>query len=144
MVYFTVAAEFNAIHRLWNEDFDEAENIRVFAECANPSGHGHRYRIEVTFASEVSAERPFVVERGTVRKLIESVLAPKLQNANLDTTFGVDGFISTGENVTKAIWKILAEHIPADVSLTAVRVIETPKNSFAYFGKDADREVRMA
>jgi 6-pyruvoyltetrahydropterin/6-carboxytetrahydropterin synthase len=135
MVYLTFVSEFNAVHRLWNSNLTEAENLEMFAECANPSGHGHLYRVEITCAADVNPARPVVLERKTISELVDSVLAPKLRDANLDTVFGVKDFVSTGENVTRAIWQSVEPHIPKDTSLVAVRVIETPKNSFAYFGE---------
>ena len=134
MVFLTFAAEFNAVNRLWSPELDEAENVRVYAECANPAGHGHLYRVEVTLAADVDMSRPNVIDRGAITRLIETVLAPTLANANMDTTFGIDRFISTGENVTKAIWDLVGPHVPEHTTLVAVRVVETPKNSFVYYG----------
>ena len=135
MVYLTFASEFNAVHTLWNPNLGDAENVKIFAECANPAGHGHRYRVETTLAADVTAQHPVVVDRKTIGEWIDSVLAPKLEHANMDTTFGIEGFISTGENVTRAIWQLIEPQVPDGVSLIAVRVIETPKNSFVYSGE---------
>ena len=133
MVYLTFRAAFNAMHVLWSPKLNDSENLDVYGECANPAGHGHRYRIEITVASPVSAARPTVVTRGAIERTIQNVLQPVLANADLNTAFGRDEFISTGENVTRAIWD-LVEPTLDDAGLVAVRVIETPKNSFTYFG----------
>jgi 6-pyruvoyltetrahydropterin/6-carboxytetrahydropterin synthase len=135
MVYLTFAAEFNAIHKLWNSILDDAENIKMFGECANEAGHGHLYRFEITVAAEVASDKPVVLERMAIRNMIESVLAPKLRHGNMDTAFGIDNFVSTGENVAMAVWRLVGPQIPKDVSLVSVKVIETPKNSFVYFGE---------
>ena len=139
MVFLTFRASFNAIHRLWNPALSEAENNRLFGECANPSGHGHLYKVEVTVRGNATPDRPVAIGRGAVDRIIRDVLAPVLQDANLDVVFGFGDFISTGENVTREIWKrlepALAEIAP-EARLARVRVIETRKNSFAYYGEE--------
>ena len=48
MVYFSEKFEFAATHKLWNNQFSEQKNMEVFGKCANPTGHGHNYVVEVT------------------------------------------------------------------------------------------------
>ncbi|MEE9268993.1 MAG: 6-carboxytetrahydropterin synthase [Candidatus Krumholzibacteria bacterium] len=134
MVYLTFASSFNAVHRLWNRDLSEEENRAIYAECANPAGHGHQYRLEVTVAAPVGGRRPVVIARGAVQRLVDEVLKPKLHHADMNTAFGIDNFISTGENVTKLIWRLIQPEINEGITLVSVRVIETHKNSFTYRG----------
>ncbi|MFQ5511062.1 MAG: 6-carboxytetrahydropterin synthase [Candidatus Krumholzibacteriia bacterium] len=134
MMHLTFTTAFNAVHRLWSPALSEAENRDTYAECANPSGHGHQYGLEVTVAAPVGGGRPCVISREAVRRLKEEVLRPKLHHANLDTAFGIDGFISTGENVARAIWHFIQPEIKEEATLVSVRVIETHKNSFTYRG----------
>ena len=74
MVYLTFASSFNAVHRLWNRDLSEEENRAIYAECANPAGHGHQYGLEVTVAAPVGGRRPVVIARGAVQRLVDEVL----------------------------------------------------------------------
>lgn len=133
-MHLTFLSSFNAIHRLWNPALSEAENKEVYGECVNPSGHGHRYGLEVTVAAPVDGRRPAVITRTEVQRLIENVIKPRLHHANLDRAFGVEGFISTGENVTRAIWHLIQSEIKPDATLVSVTVRETHKNSFTYRG----------
>src|SRR4030042_7166006 len=48
MSYLSEKFEFAATHKLWNDDFSDERNRKVFGKCANPSGHGHNYVVEVT------------------------------------------------------------------------------------------------
>ncbi|RZV65797.1 MAG: 6-carboxytetrahydropterin synthase, partial [Flavobacteriaceae bacterium] len=34
-------AHFNAAHRLFRKDWDDAKNKAVFGKCSNPNFHGH-------------------------------------------------------------------------------------------------------
>ena len=47
MVTYSEKFEFAAMHKLWNEKFDKKTNFNLFGKCANPTGHGHNYVIEV-------------------------------------------------------------------------------------------------
>jgi 6-pyruvoyltetrahydropterin/6-carboxytetrahydropterin synthase len=133
MVSLTFVCEVNAVHRLWNSRLGDRENLEIFGECANPAGHGHLYRVEVTCEADVTSGRPTVLGRGAVDR-IAGVLKERLQNASMDTVFNIDDFISTGENVTREIWRLVEPHVPADARLVSVNVVETPKNSFTYAG----------
>lgn len=44
--------EFAAMHRLWNDKFDDSKNAELFGKCANPAGHGHNYVLEVQVQCE--------------------------------------------------------------------------------------------
>ena len=136
MMQLTFTSSFNAIHRLWNPALSEAENREIYAECVNPAGHGHHYGLEVTVAASVDGRRPVVITRAEVQRLIHDVLRPKLHHGNMDTVFGIDGFISTGENVSHAIWHLIEPEIKEDMTLISVRIIETHKNSFTYRGEE--------
>ena len=134
MVHLTVAGEYDAAHTLWQPSFSREENYRAFGECANPAGHGHRFRVELTFGAPVSAERPFVIRRDAVRRIFDDLLAPRIDRTNLNETFDPDGFLPTGENLVRAIWRIVEGSLDEEVSLIRVRVVETRKNSFSYTG----------
>ena len=40
--------EFSAAHVLARSDWSDERNRAVYGKCANPSGHGHNYRFELT------------------------------------------------------------------------------------------------
>jgi 6-pyruvoyltetrahydropterin/6-carboxytetrahydropterin synthase len=114
-----------------NENLTEDENRDIFGKCANPSGHGHRYQIDITLAAEISRKRPCVVSRASIRKLTEEVLAPKFDHKDIGESFG-PGFISSGENIARAVWSLIKDELEEEVTLVSVKVIETQKNAFVY------------
>ena len=134
LTHLTIAREYAAAHTLWHPSFTRDENYRAFGECANPAGHGHRFRVELTFGARISAARPYVIRRESVRRLFDDVLGPRIDRANLNTDFQPEGFLPTGENLVRAIWRIVEGSLDEDVSLVRVRVVETRKNSFSYTG----------
>jgi len=128
VTYLTFNAEFNAVHRLWNDDLDDATNLALFAECA--TRHGHQYRVEVTVKAAVSGRKPVVMERGDVQRVIDDVLTPTLQDCDMNTVFGRVNFMSTGENIVDEVWDMVQPALPTGVALAAVRIVSTPNNSF--------------
>jgi len=58
MLCFSEKFEFAASHTLWNKKFTDAENDAVFGKCANRTGHGHNYIIEVTVKKSHSCLAP--------------------------------------------------------------------------------------
>ena len=70
MVYVTRRAHFSASHRLFNPNFSDAENERVFDKCNNPNGHGHNYYLEVTVAGNPHPETGYVIEKWITKILI--------------------------------------------------------------------------
>jgi len=131
MVYLTFAYEFNAYHKLWNRELSSEENVSLFGKCANPSGHGHLYRLEITLKRRISREQPFVLSRKEISNIVEGTLSPRLAFCDFNAVFG-DGFISSGENIARSVWRMLKESINDRVKLVSVRVIETEKNSFTF------------
>ncbi len=145
LVYLTVANEFKSAHTLWNPSFTREKNDRVFGECANPAGHGHLFRVEITLVAPVSPERPYVVKRESIRRIIDDVLGPRFNSGFLNTAFGRGDFVPTGENLVKAVWELVEAELDDGASLAGVRVVETRKNSFRYFGgKTVSKETATA
>jgi 6-pyruvoyltetrahydropterin/6-carboxytetrahydropterin synthase len=120
---------------MWNADMPQEENLATFGKCANPGGHGHTYRLEITFKRAVSPSEPFVISRREIAGLIDEVLEPRLAYADLNRAFG-DGCIASGEQIARAVWELIEREFKSEARLASVRVIETKKNSFVYCGTE--------
>ena len=53
MISVTRRYRFPAAHVLSSAAFSDAENQRIYGKCANPSGHGHDYGLEITLAGPI-------------------------------------------------------------------------------------------
>ncbi|MFH1756038.1 MAG: 6-carboxytetrahydropterin synthase [Candidatus Latescibacterota bacterium] len=133
MVHLTFTSAFNSFHKMRNNNIADGDNIQIFGKCANPSGHGHRYQIEITLGGYVTREHPFVAPRSLLIRLNDRILAPKFDHKDIGASFGPD-FISSGENIAKAVWQLVQPELNDKVELLAVKIIETRKNSFVYLG----------
>lgn len=131
MYTFAKRYRFSAEHTLHSRALSEEENLGIYGKCANPTGHGHDYAIEV-IVSGPNLIDDVVVGHGLLDDLVRRQLAARLMYQNLNQSFG-ESFIPTGENLTAAVWRLLAPHLPQGLSL-AVRIVETPKNAFVFRG----------
>lgn len=119
---------FNAAHRLYNPDWDEATNNDVFGKCALPHYHGHNYELEVKVIGEPDANTGYVMDMKTLSDLIKREIHSRFdhKNLNLDTKEFKD-LNPTAENIVIVIYDLLRPHIDENLEMQ-VRLYETPRN----------------
>ena len=71
MVYVTRRETFNAAHRLYNPNYSDEENLKIFGKCSNPNWHGHNYVLEVVVKGEVDESTGFVINQKDLKKIKE-------------------------------------------------------------------------
>jgi 6-pyruvoyltetrahydropterin/6-carboxytetrahydropterin synthase len=131
MVYFCEKFEFAAMHKLWNDDFSEQKNLEVFGKCANPTGHGHNYVVEVEIKMP-PARDDFRIR--DFEKIVDTELIKLLDHKNLNAD--VEKFSRTNptiENIAAFAWNRLAGRF-TDAPLHRVTVWETDKTYCTYNG----------
>jgi 6-pyruvoyltetrahydropterin/6-carboxytetrahydropterin synthase len=131
MVYFCEKFEFAAMHKLWNDDFSEQHNLEVFGKCANPTGHGHNYIIEVTLRMP-AIRNDFRI--GDFEKIVDDEFIKLVDHKNLNAD--VDQFGKTNptvENIAALAWNQLIDKFDK-AKLHRVTVWETDKTYCSYEG----------
>lgn len=125
---------FNAAHRLYNPDWDDATNEKVFGKCALPNYHGHNYELEVKITGEPDKETGYVMDLKVLSDLIKSEVHERFdhKNLNLDTKEFKE-LNPTAENIAIVIYELLRPHIDEDKDLM-IRLYETPRNYVEYPG----------
>jgi 6-pyruvoyltetrahydropterin/6-carboxytetrahydropterin synthase len=130
MCEFSEKFEFAAMHKLWNDSFSPEQNFDVFGKCANPTGHGHNYVLEVT----VLAESAGVFKVGEFEKVVDDQFINVVDHRNLNVD--VPQFaqlIPTVENIASVAWDCLNGHF-GRAKLVRVSVWETDKTYASYSG----------
>lgn len=135
MVYVTRRETFSASHRLYNPEFSEEDNNKVFGKCNNQNGHGHNYVLEVIVAGEIDPQTGYVIDLKELKKIIKENVIKKIdhKHLNLDVDF-MKNIIPTAENIAIGIWGQLVDKIPAG-KLYSVKVYETENNYAEYKGE---------
>lgn len=134
MTMLTIAKSyrFASAHTLRSPYLSDSENTSTYGKCANYSGHGHDYIVEVRITS-AQLDGDVVIGRGLLDRIIEDHVAPKFDRMNVNETLGPN-IISSGENLAVAAHDLIRPHLPARLALE-VCVVETEKNSFVYRGE---------
>ena len=123
---------FNAAHRLYNPDWDDATNFRIFGKCSNPHYHGHNYELEVKVTGEPQADTGFVMDMKVLSDLIQQYVVERFdhKNLNLDTV-EFKSLNPTAENIAVVIYDLLRPHVNEKQDLH-IRLYETPRNFVEY------------
>lgn len=138
MIYLTRRERFNAAHRMYRPEWDEAKNTEVFGKCSNPNWHGHNYTLYVTVKGELNPETGYVVNLKTLSKIIQDTIIEKVdhKNINLEVEF-MKGKIASSENLAIAIWQELEAPVKLlGTELHCVKIEETENNTIEYFGNE--------
>ncbi|MHC4474830.1 MAG: 6-pyruvoyl trahydropterin synthase family protein [Planctomycetota bacterium] len=132
MVYFSEKFEFAAMHRLWNDDFSRQKNLEVFGKCANPTGHGHNYVLEVTVKVPKGADS---LQVGEFEKAVDNEFITLVDHKNLNADVPDLGHINpTIENIAVFAWGRLVGKFGV-AGLHCVTVWETNKTYCSYYGQ---------
>jgi len=138
-VYVTRRERFNAAHKLWNPNWDEATNLKTFGKCANPNWHGHNYELFITVKGVPDETTGYCMDLKYLSDIVKSEVINKLdhKNLNLDVEF-LKGMKTSTENLAIAIWEQL-EHLVATkgCELHCIKVTETENQYVEYYGPQA-------
>ncbi|MBA5866394.1 MAG: 6-carboxytetrahydropterin synthase [Nitrospira sp. CR1.3] len=126
---------FCAAHRLHTDHLTSDQNRAAFGKCNNPNGHGHNYVVLVTVRSGGSRE---LFPLNQLDRVVEETIVRRFDHRDLNQDQEFTAATTTGENLVKLIWALLAPKIPAG-SLVKVGVIETRDNYFEYAAPAASR-----
>lgn len=123
---------FNAAHRLFNPDWDDATNTNVFGKCALPNYHGHNYELEVKVVGEPDPATGYVMDLKILSDLVEQHILERFDHKNLNLdTMEFKNLNPTAENIAIVIYNLLRPHI-ADKMDLQIRLYETPRNFVEY------------
>ena len=127
-------AHFNAAHRLFNKEWDDAKNFQVFGKCSNPNYHGHNYELEVGLTGEIDPETGFLIDLNILRDLIKEEVEDALDHKNLNLEVPEFKDLNpTVENIAIVIWNKLRKRLDTKFDIT-IKLYETPRNFVVYSG----------
>ncbi len=131
VMYFSEKFEFAATHTLWNDAFGEQWNRDVFGKCANPTGHGHNYLVEVTVKAATDGP-PLKI--GEFERIVDTHLMELIDHKNLNLDIPeFQGRIATVENLAVFAWERLADRF-GPATLHCVTVWESDRTYCCYYG----------
>lgn len=135
IAYFGRRYTFSAAHRLHTEALTAEENKAAYGKCNNPHGHGHNYIVEVLCGGSVDRETGMVINMATLDEIFKCVVMDRFDhmNLNLDAIFEIA--VPTTENLSIALYDLLAPELKREnIQLEKIRIEETENNFFEYAG----------
>lgn len=127
-------AHFNAAHRLYRKDWDEAKNKAVFGKCSNPNYHGHNYELIVGITGEIDPETGYVIDIQIIKEAIEKEVEDAFDHKNLNLEVPEFRELNpTVENIAVVIWNKLRNYFDKKYELS-ITLYETPRNFVTYKG----------
>lgn len=132
MIYFSEKFEFAATHKLWNDSFSDERNFEIFGKCANPTGHGHNYIVEVTIKKPVDKGELCI---GDFERVVdkEFITVVDHKNLSLDVPHLAE-VIPTVENIATFAWERIVNKF-GEAVLHCVTIWETDKTYCSYYGQ---------
>lgn len=123
---------FNAAHRLYNPNWDDATNERVFGKCNNPNWHGHNYELVVKLTGEVDPATGFVYDMKLLSDQIKQHVLSRFDHRNLNMDLPEFRNLNpTAENIAVVIYDILRKEIDLKLDLK-IKLYETERNFVEY------------
>jgi len=139
-VHLVRTVRFSAAHRYNRPEWSEERNRAAFGACANPHGHGHDYRLEVTVAGSPDPETGFAVELPALDRILGEEVIRRFDHQHInhaEADFGEGGLIPTTENLVIFLWDRLAPRVrEAGAGLVRLRLCETGDLCAEYHGPE--------
>ena len=129
MLCFSEKFEFAASHTLWNKKFTDTENDAVFGKCANRTGHGHNYIVEVT-VKKSGNDKPFNAD--VFEKIVNEHFIQIVDHKNLNADIPYFAKVNpTVENISEFAFNCLNDKFP-DCTLDSVKIWESDRTFCTY------------
>ena len=128
-------AHFNAAHRLYHKDWDDAKNAEVFGKCSNPHYHGHNYELVVSVTGEIEQSTGYVIDIAELKAIIKTEVEDAFDHKNLNLEVPEFKDLNpTAENIVVVIYNKIKPHLKASHTLE-VTLYETARNFVTYGGQ---------
>ncbi len=133
VVAMTRVYTFSAAHRLYNPQLSEEQNRALYGKCANPHGHGHDYRLEITVKGIPDPVTGMVMNLTALDALVHAEVLTHLDHKFLNEEVPpFDRVVPTSENIVAFVVARLQPHLQGNARLAAVRLWETPRSYFEW------------
>jgi 6-pyruvoyltetrahydropterin/6-carboxytetrahydropterin synthase len=126
--------KFAASHRLHAACLSAQDNTKIFGKCNNPNGHGHNYHVYISVRGRVDSDVGRVTDIGALDRIVTETIVNRFDHRDLNLDPAFSDRTTTGENVVRLIWDLLAEKLPGNI-LDKVGLVETRDNYFEYSGR---------
>ena len=123
---------FNAAHKLYNINWDQSTNKKIFGKCANENYHGHNYELILKVTGVPNIETGFVIDMKDLSDLVNEHVIKKFDHKNLNLdTIEFKNLNPTAENIAIVIYNLLRPNLNSELDLN-ITLYETDRNYVKY------------
>jgi 6-pyruvoyltetrahydropterin/6-carboxytetrahydropterin synthase len=124
--------QFAAAHVLRQPSLSDADNERIYGKCANRSGHGHNYGLEVTVTGPVDPDTGQIIDPDRLDEVVRQRVLERFDHSMLNEDPLFQEVVPTAENIARCVHGRLEGAFtgPEEVRLLQVRIVETGRNHF--------------
>jgi 6-pyruvoyltetrahydropterin/6-carboxytetrahydropterin synthase len=118
---------FHARHRMHKPGWSDAEAQERYGWTADPSGHGHLYRVAVSVSGPADVETGAVIDLETLDAILTREVVFPLSGTDLNTALPAviaGRMLPTCEALASDIWQRVTPWLPSGVRLVRVTVAE--------------------
>jgi 6-pyruvoyltetrahydropterin/6-carboxytetrahydropterin synthase len=118
---------FHARHRYHRTEWSEAENRQRFGWTAEPPGHGHLYRVDVTVSGPLDPATQMIIDLCDLDAILAEEIVRPLGGTLLNESvavFASGAELPSCEALAAWCWSRIASRLPAGARLDCVRVAE--------------------
>src|ERR1700748_1675470 len=84
MIYITGKEHFNAVHRMYREEWSEEKNAEPHGKCANPNWHGHKNNLFITAKGQVTHATGYLIDLKDLKVIINEYVIEKLDHKHIN------------------------------------------------------------
>jgi 6-pyruvoyltetrahydropterin/6-carboxytetrahydropterin synthase len=123
--------EFSAAHVLCQLFFSPEENEMVYGKCANPNGHGHNYKVEVTVTGPMDEQTGQILSLELLDQIFDECIGLRFASRLLNDDEAFRERVPTAENIASTIHAMLAAEVASRscAEVVRVKIVETRNNS---------------
>jgi 6-pyruvoyltetrahydropterin/6-carboxytetrahydropterin synthase len=127
----TCRYDFSAAHVLRHCSLSPEENERIYGKCANPSGHGHNYGVEVTVAGPMDEQTGQIFPLELLDQIFDECIGLRFASRLLNDDEAFRERVPTAENIASTIHAMLAAEVASRscAEVVRVKIVETRNNS---------------
>jgi len=118
---------FHARHRYYRPEWSEAENRQRFGWTAEPPGHGHLYRVDVTVTGPLDPATQMIMDICALDAVLDEEIAQPLAGTFLNESvavFASGAELPSCEALAAWCWGRVASRLNDTARLERVRVAE--------------------
>ena len=123
--------EFPAAHVLGHPSLSPEQNERIYGKCANPNGHGHNYKVEVTVTGPMDDQTGQIFPLELLDQIFDECIGSRFARRLLNDDEAFRDRVPTTENIAAVIHTTLATEVAnhGRAEVVRVKIVETRNNS---------------